>query len=70
MPLYDWIEKNTGKPALIQRTFNEYKEPPTKEEALEAGLTEEQAETADWERSIGGGIQVQKAPTWGSKGNW
>ena len=71
MPLYDWVDKKTNKEALIQRVFDDYKVPPNKEEALEAGLTEAEIADADWERNIGGGIQVTRGPSWtGSKGNW
>jgi hypothetical protein len=69
MPLYDWVDKKTQKGVTIHRDFSKYEEIPTREEA--APLTDEEYVAADWERVIGGGIQVQKSGNWGyGKGYW
>lgn len=71
MPLYDWVDKKTKKAALILRSFGEYKDPPNAEEAAEAGLSEDQAAEAEWERAISRGIQVVRGEGWGGKkGSW
>lgn len=71
MPLYDWQDNRTKKQVLVMRSFAEYQEPPTEEEAVKEGLTEDEAKEADWERLIGAGIQVSKGDAWGpGKGNW
>jgi hypothetical protein len=71
MPLYDWKDKKTGRTIGVLREFAKYQEPPTKEEAVEEGLTEAEAEEAEWERTIGGGIQMVRGENWtGKKGEW
>jgi hypothetical protein len=71
MPLYNWIEKKTDKEVEILRSFSKYSDSPSKEEALEAGLTEEEYATADWIKVIGKGIKVIPGESWGpGKGNW
>ncbi len=71
MPIYPYNERNSKKTVEILRSFEDYKVPPTLEEALKAGLTEEEYANADWQKVIGRGIRVTRGDNWtGSKGNW
>lgn len=71
MPLYVWLEKKSGKTIDILRSFDDYQVPPTEDEALGAGLNEEEVGEAEWEKRLGTGIQVIRGDSWGgSKGNW
>lgn len=71
MPLYCWKDKTSGKTIEVMKSFDEYKDPPTKEEAIAGGLTEEEADSADFVKVLGTGIKVVKGDSWGpGKGNW
>lgn len=71
MPLYVHKDKKSGKTVEILRDFSSYKDVPTTEEAIAAGLTEEEALHAEWEKQLGTGIKVVKGDTWGpGKGYW
>lgn len=71
MPLYIHKDAQSGKNVEILRSFKEYEEKPTLEEALAAGLTEEEYTAAQWRRVLGSGIKVVRGANWqGSKGNW
>lgn len=71
MPLYEHKDTTSGKIVEILRNFSEYKDTPSKEEAIKAGLTEEEYEVAAWVRVIGSGIKVVKGASWGpGKGSW
>lgn len=71
MPLYVHRDTRSGKTIEILRSFKEYLDKPTQEEAEKAGLTPEEAVEAHWERVLGTGIKVIKGATWGmGKGHW
>ena len=70
MPIYDWVDENTGKEVVVQRTFDDYDAEPVREEAINQGLTSDESKAADWVRLIGKGIQVIKGDGWGKKGSW
>lgn len=70
MPLYDWVDKKSGKRVTILRHFSAYEEKPTVEEAVQDKMTPEEYGVADWERLIGVDIQVHKGTNWGGKGYW
>lgn len=62
MPIYEWEDKNTGKVVEVYRdTFDDYKIPPTDEEAAGAGLSKEEAKNADYRKLISKGIKVVHA---------
>jgi hypothetical protein len=69
MPMYDWVDKKTGKHVVVMRHFSKYEEIPTPEEVPD--LSAEDYAAADWERLIGVDIQVQRGWNWGGgKGHW
>lgn len=69
--MYRWRGKKSGKYVEILRSFSTYEEPPTEEEATEAGVSEEEMETEEWVREIGEGITTVRGKGFrGSKGNW
>lgn len=70
MPLYDWVDKKSGKRVTILRHFSAYEEKPTQEEAVQDKMTPEEYTEAEWERLIGVDIQVHKGTNWGAKGFW
>jgi predicted nucleic acid-binding Zn ribbon protein len=71
MPLYTYRDKKSNKAFDILRNFEEYKSLPTKEEALKAGLTEEEFDSAEFQKEIGSSITVVKGDSWGKgKGHW
>lgn len=71
MPLYCWHDKAKDKQLDVLRSFDDYKVPPTDEEAKKAGWTDEEIKKAIWTKLIGSGIQVTRGDNWnGSKGNW
>jgi hypothetical protein len=71
MPLYEYVDKATKKELSVLRSFDDYKIPPTDEEAKEAGFTAEELKDVEWVRLIGGNIQVTKSDSWGpGKGSW
>jgi len=64
MPIYTYQDKKSGKKVDVIRSFNDYENPPTKEEA--PGL-----EDPEWERQIGDNQVVVKGNGWGGgKGYW
>lgn len=64
MPMYTWTDKKSGKEVTVIRTFAEYENPPTQEEAPDI-------QDPEWERNIGDKITVTKGNGWGSgKGYW
>lgn len=64
MPQYIWLDKKSQKEVIVIRTFSEYENPPTPEEA--PGL-----EDPEWERMIGGNQTLQRGASWGgAKGYW
>lgn len=65
MPLYTWEDTNTKKRVDVLRSFAEYENPPTEEEAPDI-------ENPEWVRVIGDKIALTRGPNWGwgSKGNW
>jgi hypothetical protein len=71
MPLYPWKNLKTQKEVEVMRTFDEYKEPPTLEEALAQGMDEGEFNEAEWFKVIGKNIKVVRGDGWGGgKGNW
>lgn len=71
MPLYIWLDSKSGTTVDILRSFEDYRDPPTEEEAAAAGLSPEQVADASWEKRLGTGIQVVKGSSWGpGKGSW
>lgn len=71
MPLYTHEDITSGKQVEILRPFSEYQDPPTTEEAVEQGLTPEEAGVAIWRKILGTGIRVTRGPNWtGMKGSW
>ena len=70
-PVYQWRGAD-GATVEVLRKFDEYLEPPTREELEEAGLNPDQ----QYEKLISQGIRTVWAPGWGSgpmnsgKGNW
>lgn len=69
MPMYKWLDKKSGKDIEVIRTFDEFENPPQRDE-VEKLLTDEEFAAAEWERVIG--IPgVVKGYGWGQgKGNW
>lgn len=71
MPLYIHEDTVSGKQVEILRSFDLYKEEPTREEAIEKGLTPEEAEVAVWRKILGTGIKMVRGASWGGgKGYW
>ena len=71
MPIYPWRVLESGKEVEVLRPFSGYQDPPTKEECLAAGMTEEEYEAAEFEKIIGRGIRVTRGDNWGpGKGSW
>lgn len=70
-PLYIHEDTLSGKQIEILRPFDQYKDPPTEEEAITKGLTPEEAKVAVWRKVLGTGIKMVRGANWGgSKGNW
>ncbi len=67
MPLYTYVDHVSGVEVDVIRRVSETELLPTAEEA---GMTEEQWAQATWERLVGSGITVHRAPGFGSKGSW
>jgi hypothetical protein len=63
MPIYSWLDKKSGTKVEVIRSFDEYEQHPTEEEA--PGLTE-----PEWERIIDGKRLVTRPVNWEGKGNW
>ena len=71
MPIYDYIDKETKKSVSVIRSFKDYENIPTEEEAKDSGVTAEEYSKASWERVLGFGIQMVKGDNWGAgKGSW
>ena len=66
MPLYPFVDENTGYEFEVMRTFDDYRVPPKDEELPE----EERGKDRKWKRIIKGNVSVNKAPGWGGKGYW
>ena len=67
MPVYCWKDKISGKTFDIYKpNFDQYNEPPKDDELPE----EERGKEREWEKQIGSGIRVVKAPGFGKKGYW
>ena len=67
MPMYQWLDSVSRKNADTIRHFEQYEEPPTREEAT--ALTDEEYAAAQWERVIHV-PGVVKGYNWGGKGHW
>ena len=71
MPYYPWKDERTGKELEVLRNFSSYEEPPTEEEAVEAGFSAKEYTLATWKRLIGSKIRTARGANWGpGKGNW
>lgn len=71
MPQYPWRDSRTGKELDVLRSSENYEEPPTEEEAVEAGMSAKEFTLATWERLIGTGIRTVRGPNFrGKKGYW
>jgi hypothetical protein len=71
MPIYTHVDKKTSKVVEILRNFDQHQDSPTQEEALIAGLTEEEFQAAEFEKRLGRGIKVVRGDNWGpGKGHW
>lgn len=69
MPMYRWVDKNTGKEIEVVRTLADFDLRPTDEEVGPL-LNTLEFNTADWERVIGTPSLV-RGPSWrGAKGYW
>jgi hypothetical protein len=55
MPMYLHQDKNTKKKVEIIRSFDDYEDTPTVEEAMREGLSEDEAKNAQWVKIIVGG---------------
>lgn len=71
MPIYKWSDKNTGKEVEIIRSFDDYEDTPTEEEAL-VELTKEEFKNAKWVKIVVGGSRSIGFGRFGhgGKGNW
>lgn len=69
MPIYDWLDKRTGKQVGIIRSFDLSGDLPTREECPE--LTDEEYAAAEWDKQLGVGTRFMHGPNWsGRKGHW
>ncbi len=63
MPMYKWMDKNTGYEIVVYRSsFSEYQDPPKEEELPE----EERGKEREWKRLIEGKFILTNP----NKGNW
>lgn len=70
MPLYHWHCKVCDQHVEVIRSFKEYEDIPTPEEAKDPDPVSSKCEH-DWERQIGQDIRAFRGAGWrGSKGNW
>lgn len=68
MPLYTWIEPDTGQTVNVIRSVADRHVPPTIEELFQVFGTRK---PQDLERQVGVGIRTIRGANWnGSKGNW
>ena len=69
MPLYCHKDTVSGKEVEINRSFADYLDEPTEEEATAAGIDYKKAK---WERIIGRNIKVTFGANYGGshKGSW
>jgi hypothetical protein len=65
--MYRHKDENTGKEVEIIRSFDDYEDTPTVEEAMHEGLTEDEAKEAKWVKIITGGAGHVG---FGQKGYW
>jgi predicted nucleic acid-binding Zn ribbon protein len=69
MPIYQYLEKKTGKKVEIVRTISEHGVLPLAEECPE--LSPEEYAAAEWEQQISGGQFMVRGAGWrGGKGYW
>ena len=66
MPLYPYLDENTGYQLDLFRPFGQNEKMPEDEELPE----EERGKERKWKRLIGSNIKTTRAPGFGSKGNW
>ena len=66
--IYVWEDTTTGRRIDILNDMKDYQKPPTVEQAMEKGFTEEEARNANWKKIVGSkNVLIE---TWGMKGNW
>ena len=65
--IYVWTDKHTKTTLEVSRPAKDSDKEPTVEEAMEAGLTEEEAYNTEWKKQIKGGIGTVG---FGQKGYW
>lgn len=64
---YTWIDRNTNTEIIVERTMADSSSPPDKQECLEAGMSLEEYEGAEWKKLITGGLGTVG---FGQKGYW
>lgn len=71
MPVYVYLDTVTEKVVEVIRGFDEYENPPEREETLDV-FTEEEFLNASWKRVVSSNITVTKGKGWGwgKKGHW
>ena len=63
---YVWKDNTTERRIVIMNHIDDYRTPPTIEQAVEQGFTEEEAKAADWTKIVG----TTNVQTFGQKGYW
>ena len=69
MPKYVFVDVNTNKEVEVDRIIEHHQVPPMPEEAVEGGLTVEEAQAADWKKLFKLS-NIIRGETWGKKGTW
>lgn len=64
---YEWRDRKTGKQVFVKRSMKDYQVPPTKEECLDAGITEDEYDVAELHKFVTGG---SFSKGFGQKGAW
>ena len=66
MPIYNWIDKRTGKDVDVIRDFEKFEFPPDRDEV--PNMTDQEYTDAEWERQIAPSKWIRG---WsGGKGAW
>jgi len=70
--IYTWRDRCSGKDVEVTRSMKDYTNPPTQNECLAAGMSEEEFKKAMFVKLVtGGAFSVGFGPIGkGSKGNW